>query len=262
MPELPEVETYRRLAEHLALDRPIDGVDASDTWYLKGATTEAALEASLIGRRFTAARRRGKLLLLDTDSEGPVLGLRFGMSGRLVVDGTVGVEDLWYSPRNLEVRWNRFAVRFADGGALVMSDPRRLGGVQLDPFEDRLGPDVLTIKPAELRTALAGSKAPLKARLLDQAHLAGIGNLIADEVLWRAGLSPLRPAGSLDDGELRRLHRYLRATVNDFLLDGGSHTGKLMTERHPGGHCPKDHTALLRATVGGRTSWYCPLHQT
>jgi formamidopyrimidine-DNA glycosylase len=183
------------------------------------------------------------------------------MSGRLVVDGVVGVEDLWYSPRNLEVRWNRFSVRFADGGAMVMSDPRRLGGVQLDPLEDRLGPDVLNIKPAELRRALAGSTAPLKARLLDQARLAGVGNLIADEALWRAGLSPLRPAGSLDDVELRRLHRHLRATVDDFLSDGGSHTGRLMAERHPGGHCPKDHAPLLRATVGGRTSWYCPVHQ-
>jgi formamidopyrimidine-DNA glycosylase len=261
MPELPEVETYRRLAERLALGRPIEGIDGHDTWYLKGSTTEAGLLVALVGRRFTAARRRGKLLMLDTDDGGPVLGLRFGMSGRLVVDGVVGVEDLWYSPRMLEGRWDRFRVRFADGGALVMSDPRRLGGVQLDPLEDRLGPDVLGIKPAELRRALAGSTAPLKARLLDQAHLAGIGNLIADEVLWRAGLSPLRPAGSLDDAELRRLHRHLRATVDDFLTDGGSHTGRLMNERHPGGHCPKDHAPLLRATVGGRTSWYCPVHQ-
>jgi formamidopyrimidine-DNA glycosylase len=261
MPELPEVETYRRLAERLALDRPIDGIDANDSWYLKGATTEPGLVAALVGRRFMAARRHGKLLLLDTDDGGPVLGLRFGMSGRLVVDGVIGVEDLWYAPRNLEVRWDRFRVGFADGGSLVISDPRRLGGVQLDPLEERLGPDVLTLRLPELRRALAGSTAPLKARLLDQAHLAGIGNLIADEVLWRAGLSPLRPAGSLDDTELRRLHRHLRATVTDFISDGGSHTGKLMAERHPGGHCPKDHAPLLHVTVGGRTSWYCPVHQ-
>jgi formamidopyrimidine-DNA glycosylase len=261
MPELPEVETYRRLAERLALRRPIGGIDGRDTWYLKGSTTEAGLQTALVGRSFTLARGRGKLLMLDTDDGGPVLGLRFGMSGRLVVDGVVGVEDLWNSPRTLEVRWDRFRVRFADGGSLVMSDPRRLGGVQLDPLEERLGPDALSLRLPELRRALAGSTAPLKARLLDQAHVAGIGNLIADEVLWRAGLSPLRPAGSLDDAELRRLHRHLRATVDDFLTDGGSHTGRLMMERHPGGHCPKDHAPLLRATVGGRTSWYCPVHQ-
>jgi formamidopyrimidine-DNA glycosylase len=261
MPELPEVESYRRLAERLALGRPIEGIDGRDTWYLKGSTTEAGLHAALVGRSFTAARRRGKLLMLDTDGGGPVLGLRFGMSGRLVVDGVVGVEDLWYSPRSLEVRWDRFRVRFADGGSLVMSDPRRLGGVQLDPLEERLGPDALSLRLPELRRALAGSTAPLKARLLDQAHVAGVGNLIADEVLWRAALSPLRPAGSLDDRQLRRLHRQLRATVAEFIEAGGSHTGKLMAERHPGGHCPKDHAALLRATVGGRTSWYCPVHQ-
>ena len=98
MPELPEVESYRRLAERLALDRRIDGVDGGDAWYLKGATTELGLIAALVGRRFVAARRRGKLLLLDTDGGGPVLGLRFGMSGRLVVDGVVGIDELWRSP--------------------------------------------------------------------------------------------------------------------------------------------------------------------
>jgi formamidopyrimidine-DNA glycosylase len=261
VPELPEVESYRRLAEARALDRVIQGVDAADGWYLKGGITGTSLADALVGRRFVSARRRGKLLLLATSDGGPVLGLRFGMSGRLVVDGTPGVEELWWSPRRQDVRWNRFAVRFSDGGALIMSDPRRLGGVLLDPDEDRLGPDALTVRPADLRKAVAGSTAPLKARLLDQAHLAGVGNLIADEALWRAGLSPNRPAGSLSDAELRRLHRHLRATLVDFMGGGGSHTGHLMAERHPGGQCPKDHTPLVRATVGGRTSWYCPLHQ-
>jgi formamidopyrimidine-DNA glycosylase len=261
MPELPEVESYRRLAERLALDRRIGGVDGGDAWYLKGATTELGLIAALVGRRFVAARRRGKLLLLDTDGGGPVLGLRFGMSGRLVVDGVVGIDELWRSPSRQDARWDRFRVRFADGGAMAISDPRRLGGVQLDPLEERLGPDALTLRLPELRRALAGSAAPLKARLLDQAHLAGVGNLIADEALWRAGLSPLRPAGSLNDAELRRLHRHLRGTVTDFIDGGGSHTGRLMAERHPGGHCPKDHVELVRSTVGSRTYWYCPVHQ-
>jgi formamidopyrimidine-DNA glycosylase len=261
VPELPEVESYRRLAEDRALRRPIAAVDAGDAWYLKGGVTGASLTAALVGRRFTSAHRRGKLLLLATSDGGPVLGLRFGMSGRLVVDGTPGVDELWWAPNRHDPRWDRFAVRFTDGGSLAMSDPRRLGGVTLDPAEDRLGPDALTVRPSELRRAVAGSRAPLKARLLDQAHLAGVGNLIADEALWRAGLSPTRPAGSLSGAEVRRLHRHLRATLQDFMGAGGSHTGRLMAERRPGGHCPKDHAPLVRATVGGRTSWYCPLHQ-
>ena len=112
--------------------------------------------------------------------------------------------------------------------------------------------------PAALAAALRGSEAPLKARLLDQSRVAGVGNLIADEVLWRAGLSPLRPAGSLSPAEVRRLHRHLRRTLDDLIERGGSHLGDLMEERHPGGRCPRDGTELVRSTVGGRTSLVVP----
>jgi formamidopyrimidine-DNA glycosylase len=261
MPELPEVEAYRRLAESGALWRPIAGVAAPDAWYLKRGLTAEVARAVLTGRSFTDAGRRGKLLLLATGDGGPVLGLRFGMSGRLVVDGSPGVDSLLYSSGAAGSKYDRFTLRFADGGSLAMRDPRRLGGVELDPSEDRLGPDALTVTPAGLRAALAGSAAPLKARLLDQARLAGVGNLIADETLWRAGLSPQRPAGSLTPAELRRLHRHLRGTLGDFLDRGGSHTGELMAERRRGGHCPKDGTPLFRATVGTRTTYWCPTHQ-
>ena len=157
--------------------------------------------------------------------------------------------------------YDRFVVRFQDGGDLRMRDPRRLGGVQLDPYEDRLGPDALTIGEASLRRALEGSTVALKARLLDQTRLAGVGNLVADEALWRAKLSPLRPAGSLTPAETRRLQRHLRATLDDLLARGGSHMGDLLPARRPGGMCPRDGTPLLRATVGGRTTWWCPAHQ-
>src|SRR5213078_4349330 len=134
-------------------------------------------------------------------------------------------------------KWDRFAVRFADGGDLRMRDSRRLGGVTLDPRESKLGPDALTVTFGQLRTALGKSTAPLKARLMDQSRLAGVGNLAADEALWRAGLDPARPAGSLTDADLRRLHRHVRATFDDLLDRGGSHTGELMAERRPGGIC-------------------------
>jgi formamidopyrimidine-DNA glycosylase len=260
VPELPEVESYRRLAERLALGRVIGAVEAPDAWYLKGGLTASSAADMLVGLQFVEADRRGKLLMLRTDGGGPVVGLRFGMTGRLVVDGVAGVDELWWAPKREEIRWCRFGVRFTDGGGLAMQDPRRLGGVMLDPSEDRMGPDALTVTLGVFRRALAASSAPLKAWLLDQSRVAGVGNLIADEVLWRAGLLPQRPARSLTDAEVRRLHRHLRATLND-LLQGGSHTGDLMAERHPGGVCPKDGALLLRATVGGRTTWYCPAHQ-
>lgn len=260
MPELPEVEAYRRLAEGV-VGRTVAEVVAPDDWFLKRGVTAAALSEVLVGRRFSAVRRIGKLLLLDTDAGGPVLGLRFGMSGRLVVDGTAGVDHLVYaSDRELDA-WDRFAVRFAGTGDLRVRDPRRLGGVELDPDEGRLGPDALTVTPAALKRALAGSTAPVKARLMDQARLAGVGNLAADEALWRAGVDPARPAWTLSGADLRRLHRHLTATLRDLIQRGGSHTGDLMPERRPDGVCPKDGAPLLRRTVGGRTTYSCPRHQ-
>jgi formamidopyrimidine-DNA glycosylase len=258
MPELPEVEMARNLVAGLA-GRVIERVVAPDAFVLKRGLSPRGLARALRGRTVTGARRRGKLLLVDTD--GPVLGLHFGMSGRLVLDGRASVADLvWSSNRDL-ARWDRLVLGLSGGSELRLRDPRRLAAVELDPPEHRLGPDALDVTEAQLAAALRGSAAPLKARLLDQSRLAGVGNLIADEVLWRAGLDPARPAGSLGPAEVRRLHRHLRATLADLLDRGGSHTGDLMAARRPGGTCPRDGTPLRRRTVGGRTTWSCPLHQ-
>jgi formamidopyrimidine-DNA glycosylase len=216
--------------------------------------------SALTGQQIGGIRRIGKLLLVDTVA-GPSLGLRFGMTGKLVVDGQSGVDQLVHAPRRHDPAWDRFGLAFEGGGSLVVCDPRRLGGVSLDPDLEGLGPDAATLTPAALAGALRGSTAPLKARLLDQSRLAGIGNLIGDEALWRAGLSPLRPAGSLSANEQRRLHRHLRRTVDDLITRGGSHRGDLMEERHPGGRCPRDGAELTRSTVGGRTTWWCAVHQ-
>ena len=189
------------------------------------------------------------------------MGLRFGMTGRLVVDGVPGVDELRYASIRDVPAWDRFVVGFAEGGELRMRDPRRLGGVSLDPDEAAMGVDAASVRPAQLRDLLAGSRAPLKARLMDQARLAGVGNLIADEVLYRASLDPARPAGSLEPAEARRLHRHLRATIDELLERGGSHLGDVIPARGPGGTCPRDGTPLVRRTVGGRTTWSCPVHQ-
>jgi formamidopyrimidine-DNA glycosylase len=254
VPELVEVEIYRQLAERV-VGRRVDGVVADDDWFLKrGARPEV-----LAGERVTGTRRIGKLLLLDTT--GPTLGLRFGMTGRLVVDGAAGLDDLEYSSNRDEPAWDRFSLRFDGGGTLAVRDPRRLGGVEIDPDEGRLGVDAPAITARQLGDALRGSAAPVKARLMDQARIAGLGNLLTDEILWRAGLDPARAAGSLSPDELRRLHRQVRATVADLLRRGGSHTGRLQPARLRGGTCPKDGAPLLRRTVGGRTTYSCPVHQ-
>lgn len=256
MPELLEVEIYRRLADK-AVGRTVAEVEAPDSWFLKGGITPGEVVGAVQGATVLGTGRRGKLMTVDIGPERPVLGLRFGMTGRLVLDGEDPVGQLEYSSGRDEPEWDRFALRFTDGSRLRISDPRRLGGVELDPHLDALGPDAWTITVGELRAALTGSSAPLKARLLDQHRVAGLGNLLVDETLWRARLDPARPAGSLDGTEVRRLQRRIVTTVADLFERGGSHRGDLQAERHRDGHCPRCGAPLDRRTVGGRTTYSC-----
>jgi formamidopyrimidine-DNA glycosylase len=266
VPEIIEVELYR-IAASATIGRTIVAVDAPDGWYVKRGLGPSALAGALRGRVVNDARRHGKLLLLDLDLdldldiEAATLGLRFGMTGRLIVDGLAPITELAYGSSRPERAWERFALRFAGGGSLVISDPRRLGGVELDPDESDLGPDACSLTGPQLSQALAGSNAPLKARLMDQTRIAGLGNLLTDEILWRSGLDPARPAGSLDGRQRAQLARTIAATLTDLTARGGSHTGDLQDSRRHGGRCPRDGTPLLRRTVAGRTTYSCPRHQ-
>ena len=136
MPEILEVERYRAVSEQ-ALDRPIARAWMVDARYGRGGTTPAGLRAALVGRTFEAARRRGKLLLLDV-KDGPTLGVRFGMTGGLVVDGREALDRLRYGPGVFDDKWVRARVTFADGGTLLLHDPRRFGSLELAPDEERL----------------------------------------------------------------------------------------------------------------------------
>ena len=265
MPEILEVETYRRQAAEV-VGRTIVQVDAPDAWFVKGADPSEVVTV-ITGRRVVGVRRRGKLLVLDLGVPGGAeddvvrLGLRFGMTGRLIVDGAAAIDRLEYSSDRDDPAWDRFALRFADGTELRLRDPRRLGGVSLEPDEDRLGPDALVVTEPELAAALGTSTAPLKARLMDQARLAGIGNLLADEILWRAGLDPTRPAGGLGAHEQEALHRAVHEVLRDLTRRGGSHAGDLRQAAALDGLCPRDGAALVRRQVGGRTTVSCPVHQ-
>ena len=258
MPEILEVERYRQAAE-VVVGRTIVEVVAPDAWFLKRGLLASELRALLPGCSVSGLRRRGKLLLVDTD--GPVIGLRFGMTGRLLVDGGVALDGLQYGPERTDPGWHRFGLRFSPAGSLVIDDPRRLGGVELWPDVDALGPDALSISLRQVSAALAGVRAPLKAALLDQHRVAGLGNLLVDEILWRAGLDPARPGASLTTDELRLLHGTMRRTLRQLTRRGGSHTGDLQAERVPDGRCPRDGTPLERRTIGGRTTYSCPAHQ-
>ncbi|GMU78605.1 MAG: formamidopyrimidine-DNA glycosylase [Acidimicrobiia bacterium] len=262
MPEILEAEQARGLIEERALDRPIAAVHAPDAWFLKRGLTPPAIRRVLRDRAFVSARRRGKLMLIDTSDDGPVVGLHLGMTGRIVIDGEAAGGPLQYSSNRDVHAWRRFGVQFADGGTLCLRDPRRLGAVELDPDEHRLGPDALSLTRADLAGVLTGRRAPVKAVLMDQRRVAGLGNLLTDEVLWRAGIDPAREAGMLEPDEVATLHRAIRTTLRVLGRRGGSHTGDHMPARFAGAPCPKDGAPLLRRTIGGRTTFSCPQHQS
>lgn len=259
MPEILEVEAARAVLDAHALDREIARVHAPDAWFLKRGTTAAALRHALVGNRLTVARRIGKQLLLDTADPGTRLGLHLGMSGRVIVDGEEAGDPLIYASNRRVATWHRFGLHFADGGSFMLRDPRRLGAVELDPDESRLGPDALTITARQLEHALGTRTAPIKAVLLDQARVAGLGNLLVDEALWRAGIDPARPAADVGADERRELYRSVRATLRVLGRRGGSHTGDM--PRDLDAPCPRDGAPLQRRTVGGRTTYSCPAHQ-
>jgi formamidopyrimidine-DNA glycosylase len=271
MPELPEVESARAVIERAALGRRIVGVDDTDTFVCR-PHSPGQIRAALIGRELTVANRRGKSMWCETsgvataDAPGPNLGLHLGMSGKIVIANADGQEidggDYWERGRALgDYRFSRFALRFADGGSMLLIDPRRLGRVRLDPMIEALGPDAALISPAQFRAALSTGSAPIKARLLDQAAIAGIGNLLADQILWQARIDPRRPVGELSEPEVARLLRATRAAVSAAIRGGGVHTLSIIAHRKAGAVCPRDGAPMARATVGGRTTWYCSREQ-
>ena len=259
MPEILEVEDARRVLDAHALDREIIRVHAPDTWFLKRGTTPAALRHALIGNKFTAARRIGKQIILDTADPDTRLGVHLGMSGRVLVDGEEAGDPLVDASNRRVSKWHRFGVHFADGGSFMLRDPRRLGAAELDPDESRLGPDALTLSAAQLDHALGRRTAPVKAVLMDQARIAGLGNLLVDEALWRAGIDPARPAVDIGTDERRELHRSVRATLRVLGRRGGSHTGDMPRDLDI--PCPRDGAPLARRKVAGRTTYSCPVHQ-
>jgi formamidopyrimidine-DNA glycosylase len=249
VPELPEAERARQAIERRALHRRIAAADDHDT-YVSRPHAPGDIERALRGHELVAAHRRGKTLWIETDDGGPVLGLHLGMAGAIAIDQEP-------SPRG----WDRFALEFEDGGRLALRDRRRLGRAVLEPRLDRLGPDAGEITRADFRERVGYGRAPIKARLMDQTVIAGIGNLLADEILWQARIDPRRPAGGLSGEELDRLRRATRATLRKTIRRGGAHTGDFTPGRVLHGICPRCGAEVRGARVGGRTTFWCPVEQ-
>jgi formamidopyrimidine-DNA glycosylase len=248
MPELPEAERARQVLEEHAVGRTIARIDDRDPFVCRPHAA-GEIDAVLRGAAVTAARRRGKQLWLETDA-GVDLTLHLGMSGSFRANEPA-------EPHG----WDRFAIEFDDGTRLALRDKRRLGRALLDGARTHLGPDAAVIGRDAFRRRVGSSRAAVKARLLDQAAVAGVGNLLADEALWRARIDPRAPARSLGEDDLDRLRVALRASIRAAMLPrGGSGSGAFARARRQG-YCPRCGSPLHRGTVGGRTTYWCPVDQ-
>ena len=256
MPELPEVETFKRYLDRTSLRHRITGVDVRDAYVLKGVTARE-LARRLKGRRLEDSHRHGKHLFVRASDE-LWLRLHFGMTGSLEY-----LKDDQAAPRTARVIF-----RFADNCRLAFDDQRKFGEIELiedaDEFLKKrgLGPDALEISFSQFKAILRKHRGALKPILLNQQLIAGVGNLYADEILFRARMRPATEAASLRDKDLRRLFRATRyvleraiALKTDFNRLPKSW---LLPHRGKRGRCPRCARALRSAMIGGRTSWFCP----
>lgn len=261
MPEVLEVEMYRRAALGV-IGRRVTAVDDEDPIVV----SPAGGLGILVGSTVSGVHRHGKVLTIEFESSTAgkdAIDLHFGMTGRLIVDGRAALDALVYGASDDE-RWLRFALAF-DEGTLVVSDPRRFSRVRLDvdSASRPSGPDVLTVEDAEfLRRVGAAERRAIKAVLLDQQVLAGLGNMLVDEILLRVGLDPRCRVADIGEQGVNEVYRAMRDVLPELLERGGSHTGLLASSlRRPGAPCPLDGTPLEKVVVAGRTSFVCPLHQ-
>ena len=254
MPELPDVEGFRRaFAEH-ATGRTVCEVACVDRSMLRD-TGPAALAAALRERRFGEPGRVGKLLICGTD--GPTLLLHFGITGSLQWDERPHPHD-------------RLVLRL-DQGELHYRNMRKFGGIwlardqaELDRIVGRLGPDWLGVSRRRFDELLDRRRRAIKGTLMDQGIAAGLGNLTADEALWQARIDPRRPAASLGPRERDVLYRKIQKVLRDSIPYGlvPAKRSWLTGARERGQRtCPRCGTPLQRVTIAGRTTVFCPREQ-
>jgi formamidopyrimidine-DNA glycosylase len=257
VPELPDVEGFRRELAKTLPHRRIEAVDVRDPGILRNASA-AALTRRLTGHRFRAPRRHGKWLILPTD--GPTLLIHSGMTGHP-----------YYAKAGTEPERYERLVMSLDRGELRYADLRKLRGVWLADGDDEVadvlgpqGPDALSIGLREFRDVVAGRRrraGRLKPTLMDQSVIAGLGNLLVDEICWRARIRPTLPIAELDDGAVRDLHRAMTQVLHTSVRHGrvpGLPRWLTGVRDEPDPHCPRCGTRLERGRAGGRTTLWCP----
>ena len=256
MPELPDVEHFRRMFARGAVGRRIAEVVVTDPGILRDVTAPE-LDRALRGHRFLEPERRGKWLIGWTD--GPALVLHFGMTG-----------DILWTPDPGGRHPHDRVIVVLDQGELRYRNMRKLGGVWLasdrgeaDELLSGLGPDALRLGRKEFLELLETRRGRVKAALLDQSFIAGIGNLLADEVLWRARIHPARRIDDLSAEERVSLFRELRSVIRQTVdrYPEGLRFRWSNARGRPAVRCPRCRTEIARTVVAGRSTYLCPTCQ-
>jgi formamidopyrimidine-DNA glycosylase len=262
MPELPDVEGFKRVLEKNALRRTIERVVVSDSRIL-GKLSARAFASGLQGTKLVAARRHGKHLMAKID-RGGWLTLHFGMTGALQ----------FVRKREDEPPFTRVRLDFANDGCLAYTNKRMIGRVGLVEdaadfiADEKLGLDALDLRFDfdAFKTAVLGSERDVKSVLMDQEIVAGIGNIYSDEILFQARINPAERTDKLTPDQLKRLFLEMRRILKTAIACGaGSEQfverlpkGSLLPERNKGGHCPRCRSPLKVFKLGGRTAYCCP----
>lgn len=260
MPELPDVEGFRRVAAAHGTRQRVAGVSVPGPDMLRN-TSPQGLGRALKRRRLAEPRRHGKWLILPSE-DGHALLLHFGMTGTLV---PADPDDERHPHDRL--------VLGLDNGELRYRNMRKFGGVWLsDDDADAiravtgdLGPDALGLDAARLRERLGDARGAVKAALMNQERIAGIGNLLADEVCWRAGIAPGRRVGSLGDEEWAALADALQETLAAAVPAGrvpGDEGWLTGVRGEDEARCPRCGATLRRARIAGRSTLWCPRDQS
>jgi formamidopyrimidine-DNA glycosylase len=262
VPELPEVEAYARYFAAHALRQKIVRVDVRDERIL--ATGRDAFVRALRGHAFTSVRRHGKHFFAEIAAKrprSPWLHLHFGMTGDLA----------YYRDTADEPRFARVVFVFANGAQLAFEDMRLFGVVELTPDPDtyiaehHLGPDPLQVSLREFRAIAATRRGAMKSLLMSQDVIAGVGNLYADETLFRTGIHPKRAVDRLTNDEVRAVYTAMRAILREAIARRTTARelphNWLTMHREEGERCPTCGGTIQRATVFGRTTYFCGKHQ-
>ena len=253
MPEILEVEMYRQAALSV-VGRRVRSLQSDDPIVVK----DALPIQTLVGSRVREVARHGKLLTIHFETGS--IDLHFGMAGRIIVDGRSPIDELVYGA-SCNDRWIRFGIEF-DQGFLAITDPRRFSRVGVSQVHDDLGPDAFSLDLCDAVPLHFPKRGIIKGVLLNQSVVAGLGNMLVDEVLSRSGVDPRRDIATMKPQLIEKVLMTVVSVLPELLERGGSHMGDLAAElRKPGSGCPYDGHELARATVAGRTTYWCPRHQ-